>query len=199
MPSLQDGKTGLGPHGAVCTMREQRSPTSVVKRLWRMRPPHAAPATSLVPRTLPLSAERRSLFSSPLKRGSEPGPAQSFLSTTSGENCRPHFTDKQTEASRDTGRGGSHGQPEARARRTSYEQPWHGATRGHHMPAAGQVAGTATSGNPPPPTTSQGTWAQTHPRSSWEANLTTSAHFFQTRPPSLFQNLSVFGWFPGQA
>lgn len=44
MPSLQDGKTGLGPHGAVCTMREQRSPTSVVKRLWRMRPPPRGPS-----------------------------------------------------------------------------------------------------------------------------------------------------------
>lgn len=51
-------------------------------------------------------------------------------------------------------------------------------------------------GKPPPATLKEHIGPIPSHRISLEANLMTSAHFFQTHPSSLSQNLSAFGSFP---
>lgn len=67
---------------------------------------------------------------------------------------------------------------------------------GHRMPVARLAVGTIANEKRPPATTKEHVGPEPSHRSSLEANLMTSAHFFQTHPSSLSQNLSVFGPFP---
>lgn len=67
---------------------------------------------------------------------------------------------------------------------------------GHRMPVAGLAVGILANGKPSPATRKEHGGPEPSHRSSLETNLMTSAHFFQTHPSSLSQNLSVFGSFP---